>query len=549
MVFGPNRRGYIDISFARFLGSYIPISLAVTLILVVLGLLCSSIFGSDSQQRRSMLTALSGREIGHDDENRVAASLVRQLLDGMSYEEGEVFLRRLGAVRRLDVFNSLPAVVDFLAREEKLSSLVLKDDGHARLLIKAAGENSGRGRMFLFATARKRFFTDLMSGRNRASILSDLYGLSQDSDQGGDYYVSWLLKHRQEVLGVMHGHADSVESIDRDLFSPADFLKYLFLGSWLFFGLVATVEYLIRTAAWKENPLELPWKLAWVYFAAACMMSGIVVAAPFVWGIAVFTRNRNIKPQLPQIGFARRTWRMRMRGGVEVRSSAPLEERRQLFAARCTAAKENLAESRARFVRHGKELFWPQTASVERQIAGLKSQASSYGEQLQRIQRGIANKQIEHDKFVVASGAAESPGITDALLSDLELMLGWPSVAAYEISEDNTLHVYTNPIVIPYKGKRYEIGNFEIKISLLGAGCVLEVKNFCSTHPMGEQHPHQESDRATPHWCKQINRIHEHFRNGNLLAGISIIIQELYTYRPGQIHGGPIKEWKEVIDA
>jgi hypothetical protein len=133
---------------------------------------------------------------------------------------------------------------------------------------------------------------------------------------------------------------------------------------------------------------------------------------------------------------------------------------------------------------------WVGTASqfTAKQLAKLDQKISNLSKELALAERERADWLRVADTL---KGNRHTVDLIQSLPSQWRRIRSHPRVDRVELV-DEAIHVTTKPVVIEYRGRRYPMGQFTIRIGMSG---ILSIWNLERIHPGGVPHPHVNEHR------------------------------------------------------
>jgi len=196
--------------------------------------------------------------------------------------------------------------------------------------------------------------------------------------------------------------------------------------------------------------------------------------------------------------------------------------------------------------------FKRQLADFSRQIEDLKIRIEDYkrrmadtGTYISGTQRNLAEAEagLESLNKLLRSRNKETK---EKWVSDFGKLRGFSLVKAVKVW-NGVIMVYTDTIYITWYRRKYEIGNFLIKIDTKksSASDAIGIENLCNTSDCGRHHPYT-SDEYGEDFCfgNMGDELEDLFEEGDFLTMIEVILKAFQTAKGDSTY--LIKKWKRV---
>lgn len=309
---------------------------------------------------------------------------------------------------------------------------------------------------------------------------------------------------------------------------------------------------------------QYPWRKWWAYPMLLVMLPYVVFTQPAVAIYASVRKFRGIdrqeeeKKRLQREENLRRqqeeTQRRRERE-EQLQRQREMEERlqKQRLAETLVAAKREFQSivtmvnrrvrtNRREWIRLHKFPLLSEKQNRELKVRQARDRLSRLGTEIEDIQRELAEAEAELN-VTNKSLEAISTKTEEEWIADFEKLRRFSLVKAVEVCGTD-IRVFTNTIFIEFEEKRYEIGNFLIKIDTqqrtLGA---VTIENLCNTSDCGRHHPY--GDDVGGYCFGNIqDQLEELLEERDYLTVIVVILQALQTAQGDSTE--KIQNWKEV---
>lgn len=361
---------------------------------------------------------------------------------------------------------------------------------------------------------------------NQYELMKQLQELSQVGD--GPFYHNLFLKKYDKIIALEKGEISNLSnSVKKIRWGPV--FSGWFIVSYVMLSVCMAFNFIWKSAC-SGKMLDWPWRKAWTYFTIAFMapllipcMIGALAGRLCVW---LFCKMLSISE------FGTRKVESRTKENIN-----PIKKKHLVILERIEDVNKRSISTREKYAVNCIGNLDKQTDSLKMKVILCKQKLSDFGTAISNAQRELAEtrKQLENWESGLKKLKEKSK---PTFLKDFERLLNLSYVRAVDVCS-SLLDVYTDTVFIDYKGKRYEIGMFQISIDMFQNS--IRLQNFTSTHPGGYYHPYGDSNLC---WGSLTTPIRNALAGKEYTAAVQYIIQALHSAEGD--HPERVKEWKEV---
>ncbi len=329
-----------------------------------------------------------------------------------------------------------------------------------------------------------------------ANLLSTIHHQDSDSVTLGevkevwdsdDSYFKVAMKNYDDVKEILEG-GPSIAEIEVDVLTWSDYFVKAGIFMWLFSAGAMSVTYLFASIEHARDPLTYPWKNAWSWPMILLMFPYLIITQPILFICYGFWKWRERKKAVETTGSEEEN--------QLVERERILHEEKIKFQKQVSSVNERKSENRQKWIEVCGKRLSDEASRLKDEIASSHKKISRYGQGIAEEQRTMAESQTKL-KSLEEVIKARSPEREEEFGFEFDKLLELPMVSAIEIT-DEEIQVYTNTVYMKYRGRRYEIGDFLIRI--IDTDLIIEnlrnTNSFESSpyHPiMGYHHPYIES--------------------------------------------------------
>ncbi len=361
--------------------------------------------------------------------------------------------------------------------------------------------------------------------------LDKLSSLKNDNS----FYLKLFLEKREKIANLVSG---KIKNLSRTVEVPkwTTFWKWFAILSWLCLAICATINFIGESLDSSESLLEWPWDEAWVYPAILVMSPALLPCMAI-----------EITGRLFIIAFRSLRTRITRAANVVVQSDAndasekadTTEVKKQEALGQISNVQSRIEATKEVWIENCLDRLDQETNRLEEKVTSNRNNLSSLGREIARVQRTLAESQKELMNWQTGLETTKGKAKED-YLRDFEQLTKLPHVSAVEVN-GNELYVYTDMVYIDNAFERYEIGMIMINIDMM-SGEFLRLKNLCSTHPHGYDHPYGSGGSFC--WGGLSRPISNALRVKEFASAVQFMIQAIYS-ADGD-NPSKVKEWKEV---
>jgi len=326
---------------------------------------------------------------------------------------------------------------------------------------------------------------------------------------------------------------------------------FLLVGfiSWVILAFALSIGYPITTSNenyWSSEESnrwwQYPWRRWWAYPMLLLMMPYVIFTQP---AVAIYAIIRKIR------GLDRREKEEELEATLKERNrswwnpKAEIEANKAKFESLVSLIKKDYRKSRQKWIESRKiDKIIQEKEQTKSEIQQLRAKLSSLGTEIETLQRNLALAENRRKTLEIAFKKREIDKKTkEELEMEFDRLLKIPLVKAVKVQK-REIKVFTDTIYITYKGRKYEIGNFLIRIGTTGEGYI-KIINLCNTSNCGRHHPYS-SNRGEDTICfgNLTGSIDQLLVERDYLSLIIVILQALQTARGDNPQR--VKQWKRV---
>ncbi len=225
---------------------------------------------------------------------------------------------------------------------------------------------------------------------------------------------------------------------------------------------------------------------------------------------------------------------------------------KQRFQALVESANEKKVKNFRGWMRLSKKPLLFRKKKQEEQILRQKGQLNYLGNQIAELGRKISEAQRNLAEAEAGLNdlnrllRSRDKVTKEKWASEFGKLQGFSLVKAVRVL-NGEIRVYTDTIYIKWYGRKYEIGNFLIKIDTKERNTdrVISIENLCNTSDCGRHHPYGYEDSDEFCFGNMDDELERLFDESDYLTMIEVILKALQTAE-GDDSRYLIKKWKRV---
>jgi len=355
----------------------------------------------------------------------------------------------------------------------------------------------------------------------------------------GNKYFNAAIEHLDKVELILEGKPEAVEI---DIKNPIWRWKYFFimagLISWLIMAVAMSISYLVESAGCRDGILTYPWGEIWSYPLIVLMFPYLVISQPILLIWYGIQRLRGNEEQMTEE-------RIRTDESLPI-SPQELQERidrqRHELKSKISSIKAAVAVHCQNWIKICKQRLIEEEQETESEINDCRSHLSEFGRKIETEQRILAESQsrLGNLKRLIKNNRIKEEKEFALEFNKLRKI---PHVEAVEVV-DEEIRVYTDTIYISYQEKKYEIGDFLIRLTTK-RNRPIKIENLCNTSTRNQHHPYgyRDSSFCFGHLSNYVTKLLEQKDYFSLTVVILQVLQSNEGDAPEAV-----KFWKEVKD-
>jgi len=365
-----------------------------------------------------------------------------------------------------------------------------------------------------------------------------LVSLKGSSEQ--PFYLDLFLKKNSEITRLIKG--EKINLADSVLIPEWRTFWYCWgIYAYLCLVLGTTISFVAVSIMDGEGLLDWPWEELWVYPSILVMLPALApcMAVELTYRIGKIGYSKLVVNQYRETVSANQA--------DTIVNQAPVLSPDEILQEKKTKVQGQIQDATSGSNVERTKQQWlnffltnpdAETQRLNSVVRSSKDRLSYLGKEITETQRALAKAQQELVEREQDLKKEKQKSAAD-YLKDFEQLRALPHVAAIEIVDD-LLTIYSDTIYIEYQQARYEIGIFAIFIRMATES--LSLRNLCTTHPRGYDHPYAQRDSFC--WGSLRDPINNALREKQYAVAVQYIIQALQSAAGDNPQA--VTEWKKV---